>query len=160
MAGSSDEQLLARLGAAFKIHYDADGWRQAELFPGVMDLLEYLQRLQIPLYLATNKRMVPTSRIMRHLGLAQFFCAMYSLDSVSPAAPDKASLLGRLLQECRLSCSDAWYVGDRVEDAEAARSNEMPFAAAVWGYGAWTGGETQLLRRLEAPGAMIGLLHG
>jgi phosphoglycolate phosphatase len=60
---------------------------------------------------------------------------MYALDIFTPPLPDKAAMIERLLIEQRIEPHRAVYVGDRIEDFDAAEANNLPFIAATWGYG-------------------------
>ena len=54
---------------------------------------------------------------------------------VSPRISNKAAMLTRLLSEQGLTADTCIYVGDKIEDGEAASHNHLPFFAAAWGYG-------------------------
>lgn len=130
-----DPDLLDRLTAAFKAHYDTEGYRQTRPFEGVTDMLAGLASAGLGLHIATNKRALPTGLILSHLGWSGLFEQVYALDSSTPALPHKAALLGRLLMTAGLGAADAVYVGDRIEDRDAAHANGLRFAWAMWGFG-------------------------
>lgn len=134
LAGTDDVTVLHPLADAFMVYYDTEGYRSTTLFPGVESLLARLAALQIPLFIATNKRAIPTRRIVDHLGLAQYFAAVYALDSFSPKLANKSQLLARIALAHHLPAAATLYVGDRREDEKAASNNGMPFAMALWGY--------------------------
>ena len=127
--------LLDRLTAAFKDHYDTEGYRQTRPFDGVPGMLEGLAAAGLDLHIATNKRALPTGLILEQLGWSGRFRLVYALDTLTPPAPDKAALLGRLLADAGLAAAAALYVGDRLEDWQAARANGLRFAWAAWGFG-------------------------
>ncbi|MEI7868320.1 MAG: HAD hydrolase-like protein [Candidatus Methylumidiphilus sp.] len=132
---SDDSELLDRLSATFKSYYDTEGYKSTEVFPGVHELLAELCRRNIPLYIATNKRLHPARLILEHLNWAKYFRGVYALDSIIPHLSSKAAMLGYLLEEVGIKATQAIYVGDKLEDGLAADGNSLPFFAACWGYG-------------------------
>lgn len=131
----ADVATLAKVTAAFKQHYDTEGCLQTRPFQGITELLDRLSDAGCPIFVATNKRHQPTQQIIHHLGLAPYFVAVYSLDSIHPPASSKGTLLRYLLAKHGLSAANTLYVGDRSEDKVAAQQASMPFFLADWGYG-------------------------
>ena len=130
----SDDEALDCLIQAFTEHYDRDGYRSSEPFSDVGEMLVALhQSEQRVLYVATNKRYVPTQRILAFLGWESFFHGVYSIDSFQSKTSTKAELLRRLLIHGNLNCHDCIYVGDRLEDADAALKNNIEFLGITFG---------------------------
>ena len=136
LSGSQDPSLLECLSNAFKAHYDQTGCLDTQPFPGVQHMLETLAASGLQMHIVTNKRDYPTRRILTHLNWEHFFQKVYALDAFSPYVPDKAGLLGRLLADTALKPEECAYLGDRPEDAQAARVNNINFYWAAWGFGA------------------------
>lgn len=135
LAGSGDGDLIDRLAGHFKAHYDTVGYRETTVFAGIPEMLKALAGQGLPLHIATNKRLVPTQRILEHLGWTDYFRTVRALDAWSPAVGNKTEMIARQLREEALSPASTLYVGDREEDFFAARANHLPFALAAWGYG-------------------------
>lgn len=123
------------LVAAFKIGYDSAGYRASQPYPGISEWLKELAAHQVPLYLATNKRWVPTALILEHLRWRPLFRAAHALDGPAEPQPGKGELLCWMLQRYDLTAENALYIGDRHEDQIAAAEAGMPFQAVAWGYG-------------------------
>ena len=140
VTGIEESNELDHLTERFKAHYDSSGYLETRVYEGVEELLSLLHQQETPLAVATNKRRIPTLKILKHLGWEHYFRLVGSLDTPVPAYPDKASLVAAMLQELNLSPFMTLYVGDKLDDGLAARVNEMPFAAAAWGYGKWDPG--------------------
>lgn len=134
LCGSQDEVLLDQLVSDFKQCYDSDGYRDTIAYPAVGETLTVLQALGHPLYLATNKRGIPTRLILDHLGWSPFFQGIYCLDE-HPDCPDKTSLLAKLLRQQSILPQRTPYIGDTEGDARAALANAMPYFHVSWGYG-------------------------
>ncbi|MDR0702918.1 MAG: HAD hydrolase-like protein [Azoarcus sp.] len=135
LTGNGDPALIGRLAAAFRQSYDEGGLLETAAYPGIDELLAALREMGRVLHIATNKRILPTRRILDHLGWRDDFDTVYALDLFTPGLPDKAAMIGRLLADRRIGAAQAVYVGDRREDGMAAEANGLPFIAAAWGYG-------------------------
>ena len=137
LTGSTDSALLDRLVESFKACYDTKGYKATLVYEGVENMLETLSKSGIPLAIATNKRRVPTLKIIEHLGWNNYFRIIGTLDTPVLPHTNKAALIRFLLNEIGVTAETSLYVGDKWEDGEAATANSMPFCAAAWGYGEW-----------------------
>lgn len=134
ISGCADDKTIAAMAATFVEHYDVSGYRQTQVFAGVEAMLHDLKAAGLRLHIATNKRLRPTQLILSHLGWNELFCAVYALDLRNPSFTSKGETLDALLQAEEIDKTEAIYIGDRVDDWNAARANALPFIAAVWGY--------------------------
>lgn len=135
LSGSTDPALTATLAQHFAAVYDTTGFRETLPYPGVDAVLRALRDAGAQLHIATNKRILPTRRIIEHLGWNGLFESVYALDLFSPRLPDKARMIGRLQADRQIPAASAVYVGDREEDGLSADANALAFVAATWGYG-------------------------
>jgi phosphoglycolate phosphatase len=135
VSGSDDEALLGRLVAAFKADYDSEGYRATRAFDGVAEGLARLAGAGARLFVVTNKRMLPTRRILDALGLARHFAGIHSRDETEPPAASKAAVVRRVLARHAIDPARACFIGDSDEDAAAARENGLAFIHAAYGYG-------------------------
>jgi phosphoglycolate phosphatase len=136
VSGVDDETLLVRLVEAFKADYDTEGYRTTHAFDGVAEGLVQLATAGARLFIVTNKRMVPTRRILEALGLADCFAGIHTRDETDPPAPSKAAVARRIIAHYAIDPARALFVGDSDEDAAAARENGLRFIHATYGYGA------------------------
>ena len=130
----ADAHTLADLTAAFKRHYDQAGYQLSLPYVGMEALLHGLRARRMPCLIATNKRLLPTTQIIQQRAWAPLFDAVYAPDSLQPPAASKGDLLCQVLARHGLAPAHTLYVGDRWEDALAARQAGMPFFFAHWGY--------------------------
>lgn len=135
VSGLADEARLAQLAEAFKQDYDTAGCLATEMFPGVAAGLAQLAATGARLFIVTNKRMLPTRRILEALGLAQCFAGIHTRDETEPPAASKAAVTKRLVAHYAIDPARACFVGDSDEDAAAARENGLAFIHATYGYG-------------------------
>lgn len=141
LTGSTDVELLKSLAEDFKSHYDTEGYKQTIVFDGVPEMLAGLVNAGKQLYIATNKRIYPTRKIIEYLCWESFFAGVYALDYFQPAAKSKQDMIGKILAERELTLADSLYVGDRVEDGLSAEGNRMNFTMVTWGYMDETSGD-------------------
>ena len=135
ISGISDEKLIAEMTAAFKSHYDITGVDQSIAYPGINELLQKLHTQNQKLYIVTNKRISAAHKIIDFLNWSAYFDGIYAQDAFNPSLPSKAAVIEHVLSTHRISKTDALYVGDRIEDGEAAHANGLKFAWVDWGYG-------------------------
>ncbi|NVN89013.1 MAG: HAD family hydrolase [Desulfuromonadales bacterium] len=161
LTGLTDNSLLDRLVDGFKECYDTVGYKATQVYNGVEDMLGHLAECNIPLAIATNKRRVPTMKILEHLGWEKYFRIVGTLDTPLPPYRSKAEMIGSLLRKLEVEAEVSLYVGDKREDGEAAAANAMPFCAVGWGYGEWN---RVLLpeewRLMESAADLVALLSG
>ena len=127
-------EKLPRLIEAFKHYYDALGYKETQAYEAVTEMLDELIRMEVNLYIATNKRILPTLKILDHLSWKDRFEGVYALDCFEPVLQSKTAMLQRLCNNFLYSSGDAVYVGDRADDANAAEGAGLPFFWAGWGY--------------------------
>ena len=150
---NADKATIQRLIISFKNHYDSSGCLRTEAFLGVNEMLHSLYASGICLHIATNKRISPTLKILDHLGWSRLFDQVISPDSSEPSLPSKAAILSRILEHSSLEPVSCCYVGDRLDDYQAASKIGIPFVLAEWGY---EGADSVLpinIRRMKSPDA-------
>jgi phosphoglycolate phosphatase len=135
IAGVDDGVVLEALAKDFKHRYDAEVALITHPFPGVSDALSQLYENCQGLHLATNKRSLPTRKILQAQGWERYFKSVYSQDSIPAGYASKSDMLQRLLQEQSINPERTVYIGDTREDGVAAQANGMTFVAVTWGYG-------------------------
>jgi phosphoglycolate phosphatase len=129
------KEKINQLIEGFKKYYDASGYKETRAYEAVAEMLDELSINGLRLYIATNKRLIPTLKIIDHLGWESKFEEIYALDYFEPIMPNKMAMLQRLCKDIPNATNDAAYIGDRSEDADAAGKAELPFFLATWGYG-------------------------
>jgi phosphoglycolate phosphatase len=119
---------------SYRRWYGAVGIYDAQVYPGVPDLLDCLARSGKRLFVATSKRIDFARIVLTHFGLARFFQDIYGpgLDGQLSRKPD---LIRHLIQEEGLPAAETILVGDRAQDVEAARANAVGVVGVTWGYG-------------------------
>ena len=130
--GNQDER--AALARDYRSCYDREGWSNNSVFPGIREELVALHRAGFPLYVCTSKQQHFAERILASFELAPLFRAIYG-DKAEYEDHSKPSLLARLLAAESIDPANAWMIGDRIHDIEAAQACGVRSMAAGWGYG-------------------------
>lgn len=159
LVGSGTSHSIDIILQDFKNYYDHEGFKSAEPYPGIKDMLESLTAHSIPLYLATNKRLLPTQKIIEHLGWGNNFKSTYSIDKViiKPFA-DKAQMIAELLSKQGINPYNAVYIGDRLEDYKASKSNNLSTILVQWGYGELSVNDEGMFRTVSSANELFKLI--
>ncbi|HEX5392571.1 MAG TPA: phosphoglycolate phosphatase [Rhodocyclaceae bacterium] len=129
-AGNLDEALKV-----FRCHYAVTNGRSAAAYPGVMEGLELLRSLGLPLAVITNKAAEFTDPLLVTTGLAPYLRFAISGDSLPEKKPHPLPLL-HAAERLGSTPSTNLHVGDSRHDAEAARAAGCPVALVPYGYSA------------------------
>jgi len=136
ITGLEDLVRIESLVSDFKLHYDNLGYQQSIPYSGVDEILDSFKKNGYTLALATNKRIIPTLKILEHLNLRNYFESVYTID-MNTGAPfsSKSAMLARLISDKNLESTSSIYIGDRLEDQLAAHENSLFSITVGWGYG-------------------------
>lgn len=114
-------------------HYREHIAEKTELFPGMPQFLEYLEKRKILWGVVTNKPKALTHPLMDHFKLTARCAAIVSGDTLKTAKPNPEPLL----YACQLANADAKnsiYIGDTESDIIAAKAAKMASIAVTYGY--------------------------
>jgi len=129
-----DDIRINQLCLSFQHHYDNSEYLHSRPYAGIVQVLEELTLLGCRLFIATNKRAVPTQKIVDLLDWNHYFEFVYSLEMCDSPDATKVDSLSSLLLRFNLDPLLTPYLGDRFDDYLAATSVSMPFFLAEWGY--------------------------
>jgi phosphoglycolate phosphatase len=133
---SQDSLLLDSLCSSFINLYDSNGYRLSNPYNGVEPLLDELLEKGCRLFIVTNKRIVPTNKILNYLNWNSKFEGVFGIDSfVDIQFAKKENIISRITIDFKLAKKNTLYIGDRLEDYEAAVSSEIEFVNVTWGFG-------------------------
>ncbi len=114
--------------------YDNKFCYESLLYKGAYEMLNNLSKHK-KLILITNKRLIPTEKILSSLGIMHFFEKYFSLDSNDQLLINKSLLIKDVLEKMKLDSSKCIYIGDTEGDFNASRDNNIDFIFAKYGYG-------------------------
>lgn len=106
---------------------------RSKLYPGVVETLEELSALNVPMAVVTNKPIVFTLQMLSGLRLSQFFSEVLGGDSLERKKPDPLPL-ETLMYQFGLQAKQVLMVGDSSNDIAAARSAGCAVVAVSYGY--------------------------
>lgn len=110
---------------------------EAELYPGVLDMIKQLTDGGWTLGIATSKREDLAEKIATAKGIEQYFTVIAGADMAEKNA-DKGAVIGRaleLLKDKGIDGSAAIMVGDRLHDVKGATDQGLRSVFVTWGYG-------------------------
>lgn len=128
----SGEEMDAAV-AAFKGHYALASGHSARVYPGVLEGLESLRLQGYALAVVTNKPAIFTEPLLHATGLAPYFSAVISGDSLPHKKPHPLPII----HACALLDSEPsqnLHVGDSLNDALAARAAGSRVYCVTYGY--------------------------
>jgi len=134
LSGISDNILLKELSEEFKFQYDSIGYQETEVIPGINKMLSSLKLRGYKIYIATNKRIIPTNKIIELFKWNSIFQGIYSLDSFNPMLSSKSVLINTIIKINKLNKENVLYIGDREDDRLAANENNILFEMVPWGF--------------------------
>jgi phosphoglycolate phosphatase len=135
LCGEMDKNKLGKLTSKFMKLYDCEGYKSSLPYDGANSLLNQLYSNGLSLYIVTNKREIPTIKIIEYLGWKKYFKKISALDSYDGIPKNKSAVLHETIRSCEIDISRSCYVGDTYKDYEAALQNNLYFIFARWGYG-------------------------
>ncbi len=138
LTGVDDKKKILKMAEQFKEYYDFEACLLSQPYNDVNCGLKKLIKDNFDLYISTNKRNIPTRKIIKHLGWDNLFVSVYTLDQDGSYFKSKSEMIKRQLKDFSLSADQAIYIGDRAEDMKAAKNNRLNFIGVSWGYGKFT----------------------
>jgi phosphoglycolate phosphatase len=131
-----EESSLDALEHAFRVSYDAEGWRKTICFPDVDGVLRMMRGRGHRLFVISNKPRHASLQILKRERILQYFDAVITRDSRAPNYGGKGEMIGALLAEHGVIEKDCVMVGDTAEDGKAAAAAGIKYVQMTHGYGA------------------------
>lgn len=159
-AASDVAALASRVWQRYEQHYLAINGEFSQVFPGVLDGLEQLKAMGLPLACLTNKPLSFTRPLLATKGLAAYFDHVFGGDSFARKKPDPLPLV-KTCEALQTPPAQTLMVGDSSNDAQAADAAGCPVVLMTYGYNhgepirntpakAWLDSLTQLQDMLRA----------
>ena len=135
MAGNAREveQLFMPVWERYEHHYLSINGEFSNVFPGVMEGLEQIKALGLPMACLTNKPVSFTLPLIQDKGLAPYFTKVFGGDSFERKKPDPLPLL-KTCEALQSLPSQTLMVGDSSNDAQAADAAGCPVVLMTYGY--------------------------
>jgi phosphoglycolate phosphatase len=131
--GTASDAEMAEAVAAFQRHYAEVNGLATTIYEGVVPALAALQAQGVAMACVTNKPAAFTGPLLERMGIASYFGATVSGDTLPEKKPHPAPLI----HACELlgvTVAESLMIGDSANDAEAARAAGMPVLLVTYGY--------------------------
>jgi phosphoglycolate phosphatase len=128
-----DQPLFERALERFGVHYERLNGTTASAYPGAVEGLERMRGAKLRLACVTNKAARFTLPLLDRSGLAGFFDAVVTSDTVGHRKPHPEPFL----HACRLleaAPAEAVVIGDSANDAEGGRAAGCKVLLVPYGY--------------------------
>jgi phosphoglycolate phosphatase len=102
-------------------------------YHNVIEVLKELHNNNIPMALATNKRLAPTQKLIDHFSWNDYFELIECSDNRNKNR-DKKIMIQDIINNKKKFCN-SYFVGDTRNDGICANLNNLKFVLATYGYG-------------------------
>jgi len=128
-----DPAQLDELVAIFVKQYKACAIDNTRPYPGVVEALQEIHSMNIPMGVCTNKPEDFTRQILEGLGLSGYFSSVIGGDSTNARKPDPEPVLA-CLHGLVAEPASSLMIGDSIHDVHAARAAGVMIGVVPWGY--------------------------
>jgi len=131
--GPEHQDSLDEFVQLFIEMHDEQVMQHTQPYPDVIQVLKQLHNKNIPMAVATNKRLAPTKKIIDHFGWNDYFSLIECCDSHNEMR-NKDAMIQDIVNQ-NPSFQGSYFIGDTVNDGLSANLNQLPFIKACYGYG-------------------------
>lgn len=125
--------VIDKMLADFKSYYNEHNTEYSVPYPGIADLLSWLQEEGIKMAVASNKYDLATQKLINHYFPNINFTAVEGQKDGVPVKPDP-SIVFSILARAKERKADTLYVGDSGVDMETARRACIDSVGVTWGF--------------------------
>ena len=131
--GPDHQNSLDEFVQLFIAMHDEQVIQHTQSYPEVNQVLKYLHTKNILMAIATNKRLAPTQKLLKHFGWNDYFLFIECSDSQNKIR-NKDTMIKDIIN-LNESFRGSYFIGDTVNDGLSANLNQLPFLKASYGYG-------------------------
>ena len=138
--GPKYQNFLDEFVQLFIAMHDEQVIQHTQPYPDVNQVLQNLYSTNIPMALATNKRLAPTQKLIDHFKWNDYFKFIECSDS-NESYRTKIEMIAYIISKSS-EFQKGYYVGDTIGDAHASNMNNISFIKVSYGYGKnqnWSG---------------------
>jgi phosphoglycolate phosphatase len=128
-----DAQLYERAWALYQQQYQVLNGQFSAVYPGVIEGLQRLRAMGLPMACLTNKPAAFARELLRVKGLDGFFDRVFGGDDFARKKPDPLPLL-KTCEALGTAPAATWMIGDSSNDAQAAHAAGCPVVLVSYGY--------------------------
>jgi phosphoglycolate phosphatase len=131
--GDPQHPLIEKFIKSFIQVHDNELLKRSMPYPGVNDTLINLHQHGVKMAIATNKRMLPTKKIIKNFGWDDLFVYIECTDTYK-IIQNKSQMINKIVMK-NSNFKTAFFVGDTVDDGLSAIKNKILFIKVNYGYG-------------------------
>ena len=131
--GPDHQDSLDEFVQLFIEMHDEQVIQHTQPYPDVTQVLKQIHTQNIPMAVATNKRLAPTQKLMDHFAWSDYFQMIECSDSQNEMR-NKDAMIQDIINQ-NISFQGSYFIGDTVNDGLSANLNQLPFIKACYGYG-------------------------
>lgn len=125
--------LYEQAWSLYQLHYRALNGQFSAVFPGVIEGLDRLKALGLPMACLTNKPAAFARELLARKGLSAYFDRVFGGDDFERKKPDPLPLL-KTCEALGTAPVATWMIGDSSNDARAADAAGCPVVLVTYGY--------------------------
>ena len=128
-----EESMGHNYSSARKDYYNfySDNHFMADLYPGIIEVLEYIKSKKIPLSIFTGKGRDAAIITLKKLKIYDYFDFIMTGDDVKDHKPSPEGIL-RFVEKFKLSPENVLMIGDSPSDIKASHSAGVKIASVLW----------------------------
>jgi len=129
-----DHDRIERAVEHYHERFDAIGWREHAVYPGIEAMIERVQAAGHTLAVVTSKPEQHARPIIEHLPFGSAFSRLYGPHPSSPHS-EKATMIAAALADFDALPEQTVMIGDRHFDIDGAVANRVQGIGVLWGFG-------------------------
>jgi phosphoglycolate phosphatase len=131
--GSNYQDQIDKFVNLFIEIHDEKAIKYTQPYPDVSKVLQTLNKENVSMAIATNKRQAPTIKLINYFGWKKYFKFVECIDSESQIR-NKDGMIKEILEHDE-SLYGGFFIGDTVNDGLSANLNKLKFIRANYGFG-------------------------
>ena len=131
--GEKSKENVLRVRKEFVPYYDIHNADDSRPYPGIPELLSYLQDAGIQITVASNKYQAATEKLIAHYFPGIRFVAVFGQREGVKVKPDPA-VVHDILRIAGVSKDEVLYVGDSGVDMQTAIHSGVTSCGVTWGF--------------------------
>ena len=131
--GIVDDETFEKAYDRFKHHYDIEVGQHSALYPGVLAFLETVEAANIKQAVVTNKSELFTDKLLKLMGIDQFFQLSIGGDSLDEKKPHPMPLQ-HAMKHFGTDTENSIMIGDSSNDVKAAKAANVKVIGLPYGY--------------------------
>lgn len=128
-----DKETALTSANLFRANYKKNSLFDAQLYPGIIDLLESLKKNNFQIAVATNKSHENAMMILEKFGIIGF--CDFAMGSDLEGKLEKSDILEHCINHLGAEKKDCLLIGDSDADALGAQKAQIDFLAVTYGFG-------------------------